>query len=186
MVRILTDFVTVRAAPDLPGRSGAVFCSASTLLGMLKSTRQAQVVVVNGAMAKIVALVALFLAFPFLRRPLVAVDLVLRPPRTVRQRLLLPFKRGVLRRVDHFVHYFRDLSGYERHFGITTERSSYVPFKVNIWGTLGEGSPQHGYVFAAGTSQRDYGTFIEAVRGCGYPAIIPEYSLRNLTGLWLA
>ncbi len=87
----------------------------------------------------------------------------------------------LLARVDHFIHYFKDIAGY-KPFGVRADRSSYVPFKVNIFGTQ---SPEIGlgeYVFTMGVSLRDYDTFIRAVATLPFPAAIPEFSFQHFEG----
>jgi glycosyltransferase involved in cell wall biosynthesis len=124
-----------------------------------------------------------FLLRPWTRRPLVAVDLVLRKPVKWRHRAGAVVKRRLLRRVDHFIHYFRDISGYTRYFGISPERSSYVPFKVNSRDApLSAADLREDYVFTMGRSLRDYDTFIRAVAGLPYPAAIPEFSFEHFEG----
>src|SRR4029077_13032889 len=104
---------------------------AETFAEFLSNVSKSNLVVVNGVEATL-RLCALFTLVPALRRPLVAVDVVLRKPDNLRDLLNTWAIRRLLKRVDYFVHYFRDLSGYENYFGITPERSGYVPFKPNL------------------------------------------------------
>ena len=106
---------------------------------------------------------------------IVSVDLILRPPMSARAKLLCPARRVLLRQVDLFVLYFRNVEGYRKHFGLPEQRIAYVPFKVNGWerlrsrrAALGEGE----YVLLSGRTLRDYVTFVEAVRKSGLPAVI--------------
>ena len=122
-------------------------------------------------------LAAYFLLFPWKRIPIVAVDLVLRKRIRWRHRMTALVKRVLLSRVDHFIHYFKDISGYTEYFGLTEARSSYVPFKVNIRGAELPSSDAAGeYIFTMGVSLRDYDTFIRAICELPYPAAIPEFS----------
>jgi glycosyltransferase involved in cell wall biosynthesis len=107
------------------------------------------------------------------RRPLISVDPVLREPDDLSGRLRLPIKRALLGRVDHFIHYFRDLRGLERVYGISPARSSYVPFKVNLISrhTL-EPQPDGEYVLCFGRSMRDFDTFLAAMEKLPYPGAI--------------
>lgn len=98
------------------------------------------------------------------RARLIAIDLVLREPRSWWQRPLLWRKRLLLRRVDHFLNYFRDASGLARVYGIDEGRCSYIPFKANLPEPsgavrVGEGS----YVLALGRSLRDFDTYFAAL-----------------------
>jgi len=105
---------------------------------------------------------------------LIAVDLVLRAPTRWRDRIQLLLKRHLLTHVDHFIHYFRDLGGYERVFGIRADRSSFTPFKVNLVDryAVNRGNDGGDYVLCLGRSMRDFDTFFDAVEQLPYPAAI--------------
>jgi glycosyltransferase involved in cell wall biosynthesis len=180
MIRLLTDFVTAPTELTIRGGRRVALLPARSGLDFIGKSRQADALVVNCSAFMTFALAGCFTLMPFLRKPIIAVDLVLRPPRTWRHRLLLPLKQLLFSRVDHFVHFFKDVSGYERHFGIAAAKSSYVPFKVNIWGVPAPKRQAGEYVLAVGTSQRHYDTFIEAVRDSGHPAIMTEFSFDNV------
>lgn len=113
--------------------------------------------------------------------PLVAVDLVLRRPRSLRSKLVLPFKRLLLNRVDLFIHYFRDLSAYRALFGIGSERSAFVSFKVNLFDRSWNDRPGSGdYVLCLGRTLRDFDTFFKAMEQLPYPAAIPKPDFHHL------
>jgi len=119
-------------------------------------------------------LAALFSLFPWRRKPIIALDLVLRRPISQGSRFTRPFKKFLLGSVDHFIHYFRDLDGYQKYFGIGKSRSSYVPFKSNIQGHHSSTTDSDGdYVLCFGRSERDYDTFFEAMSTLPYPGAIP-------------
>jgi glycosyltransferase involved in cell wall biosynthesis len=106
---------------------------------------------------------------------LIAVDLVLRAPIRWRDRIQLPIKRQLLARVDHFIHYFRSLDGYQRVFGISAARSSFTPFKVNLvdrYEVNSDGDGGGDYVLCLGRSMRDFDTFLDAMAQLPYPAAI--------------
>jgi glycosyltransferase involved in cell wall biosynthesis len=121
---------------------------------------------------------AAFLALsprPFRRCKIVSVDLLLRPPRSLAQRLMNLAKGLLYRQVDLFLLYFRNIDGYVRHFGIPRRRVAYVPFKVNSWerirarrDSLGDGE----YALLSGATFRDHATFVEAVRKAGVPGVL--------------
>jgi glycosyltransferase involved in cell wall biosynthesis len=112
----------------------------------------------------------------FRKKPdLVSLDLVLRRPNNLRSYIALPVRRLLLERFDHHIHYFRDLRAYSHVYGITPERSSFVPFKVNH--AIGEGHTPDGsgeYVLCLGQSMRDFDTFFTAMERLDCPAVIPE------------
>lgn len=125
------------------------------------------------------------------RRPkLVSVDLLLTAPKGFRQKLFARFRRWLLKEVDLFVHYFKDLEGYGRYFGITESRSTYVPFKVNQLEKLPaeESLTSDGdYVLTSGRSQRDFATFTQAMRQTGLPGVLLYHDPTMMTehGTWL-
>lgn len=109
------------------------------------------------------------------RRPIVAVDLVLRDPRSVRERILAVEKRFALKHVDFFLHYFKDFAGIDARFGIGGSRADFVEFKANLWDHRTDGPrPDGEYVLCFGRSLRDYDTFFEAVEVAGVPAAIVD------------
>jgi glycosyltransferase involved in cell wall biosynthesis len=139
-------------------------------------------VLVNGDILLLLKLCLYFWIHPSRRKPIVAVDLVLRRPRTWKQKLLHWPKRLLLDRVDHFIHYFQDLAGYTKYFAITPDRSSFVPFKPNLRYRYEpvEPAPEGDYVLCFGRSQRDYDTFFQTMSALPYPAAIPRPDFAGL------
>jgi glycosyltransferase involved in cell wall biosynthesis len=119
---------------------------------------------------------AVFLLMPILRRRLVAVDLVLRRPLNLRQRLLHPLKRFLLSRADLYLNYFADVRGLTEVYGISPKKCVFVAFKPNLEppaeleapGTTGD------YVLCFGRSMRDFDTFFAAIARLPWPAAIPR------------
>jgi glycosyltransferase involved in cell wall biosynthesis len=151
------------------GEQGTSFYAGEQASAFLKHRGNHEAVfVVNGNVTLVMELAAKMLGGA--RRPLIAVDLVLREPEDFAGRMKLPVKRALLGRVDHFIHYFRDLRGLTRVYGIQPERSSYVPFKVNLISrhTLAA-QPEGEYVLCFGRSLRDFDTFLTAMER------LPEY-----------
>ena len=103
----------------------------------------------------------------------VVFDLIMRNPHSVRERLLAPIKRHLLRYIDIFIFIHRDTSGYESAYGIPKKKCVYVPFKANNF-DIAPSVPtaDGGYVVALGASQRDYGLLMEAVRDLPIPVKI--------------
>ncbi|HWG41397.1 MAG TPA: glycosyltransferase [Gemmataceae bacterium] len=114
---------------------------------------------------------------------LISLDIIFVKPRSWKETLQAWFRKQLLRRVDHFVHYFKDLSGYRRYFGIGDDRSTYVPFKVNGWDKLPSKenlSSNGAYVFTGGRSLRDLDTFLAAMRLLPYPAVLLYHDLARM------
>ena len=146
----------------------------------LRHLRASDLVVVNGLEVTL-RLCSLFTAAPWLRRPLVAVDVVLRKPHTARGRLAAKVNRHLLGNVDYFLHYFRDLEGYKKYFAIGPDRSGYVPFKPNLRHRLEvEPDAEGEYVLCLGQSMRDFETFFDAMGRLPYLAAIPAPDFREL------
>jgi glycosyltransferase involved in cell wall biosynthesis len=112
------------------------------------------------------------------KKPIVCVDLVMRKPKSAKQRLFAAIKKRILNHADHFINYFWDLREYDRIYGISPERSSYVPFKANLFGdprlVPASSTQKEEFVFMAGWSLRDYDTFFDAIAPLHYPAAIPQ------------
>lgn len=176
-LRLVTDFENIPECLTLEGGEEVRLIRAVGIREILAALPSADAIVINGTLSVIFRLVLYFLLFPWKRKPIVAVDVVLRKAQSRKQKTALIFKRLLLSRVDHFIHYFKDLRGYQLDYGIGRDRSAYIPFKVNIW-NAGPASldVEETYVFTMGISQRDYGTFIEAISRLPYPAAIPEFS----------
>ncbi len=174
-MRIITNF---ERFPERWSVSTGESGTARTLKGFGAFLREApgcDLILVNCDVRLTLGLCAWFTAFPWKRRPLVAVDLVLGRPGTRFARVLTWGKRLLLRRVGHFVNYFRQSEGYARWYGITPERSSFIHFKPNLR-YRHESQPEPGgeYVLCFGRSRRDYDTFLRAVSTLPYPAAIPR------------
>lgn len=147
----------------------------------LRQLRHCDVVLIDCDPALLLCLSAIFTLLPFLRRPLVGSDIVLRTPEDLWRRLTLPAKRFLLSRVDRFIHAFKDLSGYQRVFGIGPERSCFVPFKPNLrYHCEAEPNPDGEYVLCFGRSMRDFDTFFDAVERLPYPAAIANVKVESL------
>ena len=111
-------------------------------------------------------------------KPIIAVDVVLRPPKNMWQRRLFP---ALFKRIPYFIHYFRDLSGYEKYYGIGTDRSAFVEFKANLRYRHEPNSEAGEYVLCFGGSMRDYDTFLAALDGAAIPGAISEITAKQLS-----
>jgi glycosyltransferase involved in cell wall biosynthesis len=148
----------------------------------IKRAPSADLLLLNGDPTLLLRLCMVFTVMPFRRRPIIAVDLVLRKPQlNPSARARNAVKRFLYSRVSHFIHYFKDLRDYKLYFGIGPERSSFVDFKPNIR-DLHEVQPNSDgeYVLCFGRSLRDYDTFFDAMERLPYPGAIPEPDFPNL------
>jgi hypothetical protein len=111
---------------------------------------------------------------------LVGMDIVLPPPRGAKARVLARVRRWLLRRVDHFIVHQRDLAGYDKHYGVSPQRSTFVRFKVNVWERLLEHgaipASDDGFLLCAGRTARDMATFVRACELSGVPALMLRHS----------
>ncbi len=154
---------------------------AKSVWAAIPLLRRADLVLINSNPRLTLQLAALFTAVPFLRRPIVAADAVFRKPEHLFHRLTLPLKRLILSHVDRFLHLFKDLSGYEKHFRIGRDRSDYVAFKPNLrYRCDVPPNPDGEYVLCFGQSMRDFDTFFDAVERLPYPAAIAKIDLTRL------
>ena len=115
------------------------------------------------------------------RRPLISADIVLRAPEKLSEKLQHPMKRMLLGRVDHFIHYFRDLRGMQDAYGIGPSRRSFVPFKVNLVSRHALQPQFDGeYALCFGRSMRDFDTFFAAMEKVSYPGAITRPNFEML------
>src|SRR6266496_2847024 len=130
----------------------------------LRHSRSADIIIINCDVSLTLKLAGLYLLFPFLRRPIMSHDIVLRKPLTARARWTLPLKRFLLSRVDHLSLHFHILDGYKKYFGIRPERVSYLPSKPNIRYRYDyKVGPDGEYILCFGRSERDYDTFFQEI-----------------------
>jgi glycosyltransferase involved in cell wall biosynthesis len=173
-------------APDsmeLPDGRHVEFLKGESWTDFRRQLPAADLVVVNCGDALLYRMAARFILMPWTKRPLVAVDLVLRRPTAPHSQVAAGIKRLLLAQVTHFIHYFKDISGYTKYFGISQAKSSFVPFKVNNMHLQVRAEDiSEDYVFTMGRSLRDYDTFIRAVAELPYPAAIPQFSFEDFEG----
>jgi len=157
------------------GRTGQAKMLAPSAWDFLRHSSRADLIIINCDVALAMQLSALYLLFPFLRRPILGHDIVLRKPLTAKTRALLPFKRFLLSRIDHYSLHFRILDGYRKYFGIDPARVSYLPSKPNIrYRYEYQVGPDGEYILCFGRSDRDYDTFFQAMEKLpDLPAVIP-------------
>jgi glycosyltransferase involved in cell wall biosynthesis len=154
--------------------------SAREFLGFRKDPRA--VFVVNCDAHLVLELAVRQLPHFAARRPLIAVDMILRKPDTIAARVGAFAKRVVLKKVDYFIHFFKDLRGVGSFYGIRPENSGFVDFKANLWNWRADGGrPEGDYVLCYGRSLRDFDTFLDAVEGLDCPAAIVD---PRSAGVW--
>jgi len=180
-MRIVTNFERFEPAWTSRGETGEAVM-ARTFSDFLRQLPRCDLLLINGDIALALCLSAYFMIFPWKRKPIVAVDLVLRAPKTFRARLAARVKRLLLARIDHFIHYFKDLHGYAFWYGITPERSSFVAFKPNLRYRYEPrlDLPEGEYVLCFGRSLRDYDIFFNAMEGLPFAAAIPAPDFASL------
>ncbi|MFN2454915.1 MAG: glycosyltransferase [Pyrinomonadaceae bacterium] len=141
----------------------------------IRKCLRADVVILNTDQEKLALACLLRWLLPMVRFKLVSVDLILRTPKTTTACLKALIKRILFLRVDRFILYFKDIRGYERHYGITPKRAAYIPFKVNGWENISswpDKSADGDYVLCAGRTLRDIETFVEAMRRVNCPGVL--------------
>ena len=100
-------------------------------------------------------------------------DPVMNPPHGRLAGVRAMLKRWLFRRVDLFLVHQRDLAEYTRLYGITPERSRYIPFKVNLLDIIGTLRPEDGdYIFSCGVTNRDWVTLGQATRDLPWNVVV--------------
>jgi glycosyltransferase involved in cell wall biosynthesis len=174
-IRILSNLKGLgRAAAGEEGLTHEHLGDGAGAPAFLRACLRSDVVVLNIDQKRLMLAGLLKLLWPAARFRLVSVDLILRPPKTWKDRAKVFVKRVLFSRVDRFILYFKDLRGYERFYGIKSDRAAYVPFKVNGWDRIQQmppGTPEGDYALCAGRTLRDVRTFVEAVGHAGCPGV---------------
>jgi glycosyltransferase involved in cell wall biosynthesis len=100
-------------------------------------------------------------------------DTNLQPPSTLRAHIACALKSICFLAVDRFLCIHKDISGYQRYYVFPHAKYAYVPYKPSNHSRLPRICPRDdGYIFAGGTSWRDYRTLVLAVKDIGYPTLI--------------
>jgi glycosyltransferase involved in cell wall biosynthesis len=113
---------------------------------------------------------------------LVILDLILQRPFTKLDSIKAKLKSILLSKVDKFLVFHKDLSGYTNYYKIPTNKFVYIPFKANNYGAVSNYEVQSGdYILSYGTSHRDYNTLISALAGLTFKTIIvaPTFLLKS-------
>lgn len=175
-MKIVTNALGVPSRWSTPDSYSVDAIHAQTLGEFVDALRTCDLALVHGNVPLLLKLCLCSIALPWLwRKKIVASDIVLMAPINLRSRLLLPFRRVLLWRVNHFLHLFRDVSGYRKYYGIGPERSSFTAFKANLKSKIDVAPDSDGeYVLCIGWSRRDYDTFFDAMERLPYPAAIPK------------
>jgi hypothetical protein len=176
--RIVTNF---RGLPDRAGgrplrpewveSRGKPFRHGLTLF--LKSLT-ADALVIDQVVPALLVCLLCRMFIPTGRARVIVVDPVLTPPPSgAARRAWWGVKKLLLRRVDLFLVFQKDVSGIQGAYGIGAERFHYIPFKVNALDlVLACPNGEESYVFTGGQSRRDFATFYQAMAGLGYPAVV--------------
>lgn len=162
------QFSHVETVPRPRGRIARLIGALRTAL----RSRSYDVVLLNCAVTDGLFLCAALRVFRS-KCVLVLSDPVMNPPRGKLGSLRARMKRWLLRRVDLFIVHQRDLREYSRLYGISPERSHYVPFKVNLVDIIRSLEVRDGdYVFSCGVTNRDWTTLGAATRDAEYPVVV--------------
>ncbi len=118
-IRIISNFKNLeRVMPPVESlRHERIEEDESSLRFLLKCLRS-DLVILNIDQRKLMLACLLRWLWPWSRFKLVSADLILRPPRTWKDRLKARLKGLLFSRVDRFVLYFKNLQGYARFYGI--------------------------------------------------------------------
>lgn len=176
VLRVLTDVPKVPATLVVDGIEFR-FTRAATSGEFFRLSKHCDFVLINSVAPHVYTMMLANLLRFWARKPVVVQDLVMRVPYGLKQRLLALGRRWILRGVDLFIHYFKDLKAYQRYFGIDAARSAYTPFKSNLRDVVKvrPGDMAEDYVLTLGASMRDYENFISAMAGLDIPAVLPAF-----------
>ena len=178
-IRIVTNIRRLNQshAPETPlafDYAGSLSQPAAPI-ELIKKCLRANVVILDAEIKNLMLASTLKFLLPFLPLRIVSLDLILRTPKSSFGRLQAFLKRLLLKNVDRFLLYFKNLDGCERYYGIGRDRAVYVPFKVNGWEQINarpRGTADGDYVLCAGRTLRDIQTFVEAMQSAECPGVL--------------
>ena len=122
---------------------------------------------------------------PWNRCLIISVDILLQPPINTWDRIICRIKGWLLKNVDCFILYFKDVSGYQKYYKLHLEKCVYVSFKVNQFDKIqthlaqqpdDQNQSDGDCVMAIGRSLRDLNTFINAMAQTKLPGVILRQS----------
>ena len=157
------------------------FCYAGSIseragaLEFIRKCFDSDLVLLDAEVRNLLIACALKLLFLRSRLTILSVDIILRVPRTLVGRAKAFCMRALLRQVNRFILFFNNTSGCERWYGISRDRTIYVPFKVNGWEeiiAMPRGNADGDYVLCAGRTLRDLGTFVKAMEISRCPGVL--------------
>lgn len=108
------------------------------------------------------------------RARLVGIDILLPKPSGVRGAVRGLLSRLLLRRVERFYFFQRDVVQLDRHYGIGA-RCEYVPVTCNVWERASQGAVlprDQGYVLHTGRTNRDLACFLAACWRTPVPTVL--------------
>lgn len=181
-LRIVTNFERFPSSWSLPTGEFGTARFAGSFTEFVRGLREGDLALVDGDVRVVLGLCVYWSVFPAGRKLLIPVDLVMGMiPLSPAARIKSAVTKLLFRRVDRFINYFKCSEDYARLYGITPERSSFVPFKPNIrYRCDAPTDPDGDYVLCFGRSRRDYDTFFSAVERLPYPAAIPRPDVKRL------
>jgi glycosyltransferase involved in cell wall biosynthesis len=142
------------------------------------------VILINIGDKLLIQLCLLKIFFPFLHYKIISLDLILSKPNGVVD-IQVNLKKLILKKVDFFILYMRDVTGYVKHYGLNPEKIIYLPFKINGYPEiLDKEIIDEKYIFTGGVSKRDYVSFFKAVESFPYNTklLVPPNELSSFHG----
>ena len=84
-------------------------------------------------------------------------DLILQRPTTIPGKIIAKLKGFLLNRANYFYFLQKDIAGYIKYYSLNAGKIRFVAFKANKLKFIDKiTSEDHGYIFSAGVSHRDY------------------------------
>lgn len=157
---------------DLVATGGGLARMCRSAISTAWRARTADAVLLNCAVTDTLILCGVLRVLRSRCRVIVS-DPVMNPPHGLAKAVRAAAKRWLLRRVDLFLVHQVDLDEYGRLYGITADRSEYVPFKVNLLDVIQTLKSEEGdYIFSCGVTNRDWPTLGAATRDLPYRVVV--------------
>ncbi len=152
-----------------------------TILLFYKSSKY-DAIVLNCGGAQLLMLSVLKRVVPNYNAKIIAVEWNGVKPTTFMQSIKTYLAKKSLNSVDLFLLLIKDISSFEKYFGIGKDRVEYIPFKINNYEENQATDPkEQNYILTCG-NRRDYNLVYDAIKDLNYPAKFirpPEFMIKS-------
>ena len=160
--------------------------SLSKVIKKAKNYSDKDIVILNISSRLLIYFCIAKILLPGKNFKLISVDLILSKPISFFEKAKAIILKYLFRKVDYFILYMKEWTGYKLYYGIEDRQLKYIPFKVNSYNVIkninkcDNSKCNNGYIFSGGMSKRDYDTLFKAIDDLDVKIIILLPSLETI------